>query len=361
MSDTERLDFARFLYDNRENDNAMSDREEPGRYLWRLWQKGATLEAIHWYVVERTKHQQHGSMAAECPSDDVEAFVNSGASVFDKYLVEKLKRTCCPPRQVGDVYGYADEGKDALNVLKFREDRQGQLWVWSHPDPYDPSDREDIVNRYLTVVDVGGRSAKADWSVIVVFDRLFMMNGGKPSVVAQWYGHIDIDLLAWKAAQIAAYYSNSLLVIESNTLETHDRARQVDGDQSQYILNQLADVYPNLYARRQSEDEIRQGLPRKYGFHTNVATKPMIISTLVKVVRETLYEERDERCLHEFLTYERKQNGSFGAIDGKHDDLLMTRAIGLHICFHEMEMPRAVARGSLRKAMKPHVISAATI
>lgn len=83
-SDTERLDFARFLYDNRENDNAMSDREEPGRYLWRLWQKGATLEAIHWYVVERTKHQQHGSMAAECPSDDVEAFVNSGASVFDK-------------------------------------------------------------------------------------------------------------------------------------------------------------------------------------------------------------------------------------------------------------------------------------
>ena len=360
-SDTERLDFARFLYDNRENDNAMSDREEPGRYLWRLWQKGATLEAIHWYVVERTKHQQHGSMAAECPSDDVEAFVNSGASVFDKYLVEKLKRTCCPPRQVGDVYGYADEGKDALNVLKFREDRQGQLWVWSHPDPYDPSDREDIVNRYLTVVDVGGRSAKADWSVIVVFDRLFMMNGGKPSVVAQWYGHIDIDLLAWKAAQIAAYYSNSLLVIESNTLETHDRARQVDGDQSQYILNQLADVYPNLYARRQSEDEIRQGLPRKYGFHTNVATKPMIISTLVKVVRETLYEERDERCLHEFLTYERKQNGSFGAIDGKHDDLLMTRAIGLHICFHEMEMPRAVARGSLRKAMKPHVISAATI
>lgn len=87
----------------------------------------------------------------------------------------------------------------------------------------------------------------------------------------------------------------------------------------------------------------------------------MIISTLVKVVRETLYEERDERCLHEFLTYERKQNGSFGAIDGKHDDLLMTRAIGLHICFHEMEMPRAVARGSLRKAMKPHVISAATI
>lgn len=350
-SDDERLHFARTLYQNRDNANAATDRVEPGRYLWWLWQKGATLEAINWYVIERTKHQQHGSMAAECPSDDIEAFVNSGAAVFDKYLVEKLRPDCCPPRFVGDVYAKADEGPDALTDLQFRQDARGQLWVWSHPDPYDPADREDIINRYLTVVDIGGRSSKADWSVIVVFDRLFMIDGGKPAVVAQWYGHIDIDLLAWKAAQIAAYYSDSLLVIESNTLETHDRARQVDGDQSQYILYQLADIYPNLYARRQSPDEIRQGLPRRYGFHTNIATKPMIISTLIKVIRQSLYQERDERCLNELLTYERKQNGAFGAIDGKHDDLLMTRAIGLHICFHEMEMPRAVARGSIRKAM----------
>lgn len=98
---------------------------------------------------------------------------------------------------------------------------------------------EIVTDRYLTVVDIGGRSNKADWSVITVFDRLFMSDGGKPVVVAQWYGHIDIDLLAWKAGQIAAFYDNSLLVIESNTLETHDKERQVDGDQSQFVLNQL--------------------------------------------------------------------------------------------------------------------------
>ncbi|MCM1071816.1 MAG: hypothetical protein NC210_04985 [[Clostridium] fimetarium] len=216
-SEDELRKFARTLYQNRESDNAMSDREEPGRYLWWLWEKGATLEAIKWYVIERTKHRQHGSMAAECPSDDVEAFVNSGAAVFDKYQVEKLKATCRPPRQVGDVYGMGDCGSDAFRDLRFREDGQGMLWVWSHPDPYDPEDTETVTDRYLTVVDVGGRSAKADWSVIAVFDRLFMTDGGKPSLVAQWYGHTDIDLLAWKAAQIAAYYDESLLVIESNT------------------------------------------------------------------------------------------------------------------------------------------------
>ena len=168
------------------------------------------------------------------------------------------------------------------------------------------------------------------------------MDGGKPVVVAQWYGHIDMDLLAWKAAQISAYYNEALLVIESNTLETHDKNRQVDGDQSQYILNQIVGVYPNLYARKQSEDEIRQGAPRKYGFHTNVSTKPMVISTLTKVVRTCSYIERDERALNEMLVFERKPNGSTGAVVGEHDDLLMTRAIGLHICFREMELPTIV-------------------
>lgn len=72
----------------------------------------------------------------------------------------------------------------------------------------------------------------------------------------------------------------------------------------------------------------------------------MIISTLIRVVRDRLYTERDERCLAEFLCYERKPNGAYGAISGKHDDLLMTRAIGLHICFHEMETPKLTQRRS---------------
>ena len=232
------------------------------------------------------------------------------------------------------------------------------LHIWELPEP---DEYEIVTERYLTVVDVGGRSNKADFSVILVLDRLFMADGGKPTVVAQWYGHTDIDLLAWKAAQIAAFYNNSLLVIESNTLETHDKERQVDGDQSSFILNQIKDVYPNLYARKQSEEAIREGLPVNYGFHTNISTKPMIISTLVKVIRENLYTERDARCLDEFLCYEKKPNGAFGAIIGKHDDLLMTRAIGLHICFFEMDIPKFVPRVGRFVTKKKKTVSAATI
>ena len=357
-NDKEKEEFAKWLWTNRNNDNVMSDREEPGKYLWWLWQKGATLEAINWYVEERKKYNDHGQMAAEFPSDDVEAFVHSGQRVFDKYKVEAMEASVRPPRYVGDVYGKGDEGEDALRDLKFSKDAQGLLWVWSLPEIWDD---EKVTERYLTVVDVGGRSKKADWSVIVVFDRYWMMEGDKPCVVAQWYGHIDIDQLAWKAAQIAKFYDNSLLVIESNTLETHDKEREVDGDQSHFILNQIKGVYTNLYARKQSEDDIKNKRPVKYGFHTNVSTKPMIISTLIKVIRENMYTERDQRCLDEYINYEKKPNGAYGAIVGAHDDLLMTRAIGLHICFFEMGVPKIVTRVNRYTPRKKRVITAATM
>lgn len=341
-SEKEKADFAMLLWNNRQARSAMSAREESGRYLWWLWQKGATLEAINWYIHERAGKNSHAVMASEYPSDDVEAFVHSGSIVFDKYIVREFEPACSQPRFIGDLTADAPEGKKAFSNIRFVQDAQADLWIWAHPE-VDPDVK--VTDRYLTVVDIGGRSDKADWSVIVVFDRLNMIDGDPQAVVAQWRGHCDIDRLAWRAAQIAAYYDNSLLVIESNTLETHDRERQIEGgDQSQYILNQISEVYANLYARRQSEDEIRQGSPRKYGFHTNAATKPMIITTLIKVVRDHLYTERDRQVLNELLTYERKQNGAYGAITGKHDDLLMTRAIGLHISLYEMPIPRILPR-----------------
>ena len=354
------MQFAYMLWKNRTNPNTASDREESGQYLWWLWEKGATLEAISWYIMERSGKEDFGDMASEYPSDDIEAFVHSGARVFDKYKVEKFRKSCRNPYWVGEVYADGDEGEKALENLRFSADGQGLLWVWAKPDT---EGDEMVTDRYLVVVDIGGRGKKADWSVIVVFDRLNQMEGenGVPTVVAQWRGHIDMDLLAWKAAQIAAWYDDALLVIESNTLETHDKERQTDGDMSGYILNQIKDVYSNLYARAQSDEEIRNQEPKKYGFHTNVSTKPKIISTLVKVVRDKLYVERDERCLDEFLCYERKQNGAFGAIQGEHDDLLMTRAIGLHIAYYEMDLPTIVNRRSTRPRRHRTAVGAATM
>ena len=332
----EREEFAAILLKDRFRKEPENARKQAGSYLWWLWEKGATLEALNWYVKERAKYSDHGQMAAEYPSDDVEAFVHSGARVFDRYCVEALREGCSKMPMKGDIQGDALSGEKALMNLRFVREKSGEFNIWELPET---SKEKKIEHRYLTVVDIGGRSLKSDWSVIAVFDRLPQMDGKGPAVVAQWRGHTDFDILAWKAAQVAKIYQTSLLVVESNTLETHDRDRKVDGDQSGFLLEQLKRVYPNLYARKRKPEDIKEGLPAKYGFHTNVATKPLIIANLIQIVREGLYTERDPLCLDEYLTYEQRQDGSFGAISGKHDDLLMTRAIGLYIAFNEMEPP----------------------
>lgn len=352
----ERETFAKMLLERRISETAPSDREECGKYLWWLWEKGATLEAIAWYIDERKKYNDHGSMAAENPTDDIEAFVHSGHRVFDKYQIEAMRPMCKLPQYTGELVADGDEGAKALQGMRFAKDAQGRLSVWNMPEA-DAGD-EIVKDRYLVCVDVGGRWHKADWSVIAVFDRLFMIDGDKPCVVAQWYGHTDIDILAWKAAQIAKWYNDALLVIESNTVESKEAV--TEGDQSLFIFNQIKVVYDNLYAREPSEDDIREGRPRKYGFHTNVKTKREIISNLVKVIRKKMYVERDSGCLDEYINYEQKQNLSYGAIPGEHDDRLMTRAIGLHICFNQMPLPRIVKKSSVQMP-KPQIVSAATL
>jgi len=341
-STEERDMFAKNLYLNRNNENVMSDREEPGKYLWWLWTKGATLEGIHWYIEERKKYHDHGHMASEYPSDDVEAFVHSGTGVFDKYQVEAFRADCRAPMVTGDVVGKAVRGHDALKDIHFVNDSNGLLWIWDYPETF-PDER--VMYRYLVTVDIGGRWRKADWSVISVLDRYEMIEGGLPVIVAQWRGHIDHDLLAWKAAQVAAYYDNALLVVESNTL---DKEKETDdGDLSGFILNQIKEEYDNLYARSSSDQQaVIDGAETRYGFHTNSKTKPEIISLLVEIVRDHLYIERDKQCLYEYLIYE-LADGKYQATpgDGHHDDLLMTRAIGLWICYREMERPYFVKKG----------------
>lgn len=358
LSEEARRELAERLLRGKDVTTSASDREESGAYLWWLWKKGATLSAIAWYISERSKYNDHGGMASEYPSDDVEAFVHSGRIVFDRYQVESFRNGCRAPKWKGEIYGGGTSGEESLSNIRFSEEIGGGLWVWAKPDV---SLEEKIENRYVVAVDIGGRGAKADWSVVVVIDRLNLLDGERPSVVAQWRGHIDHDLLAWKAAQIAKWYDDALLVIESNTLETKDRERSVDGDQSGFILNLVKDAYPNLYARKRSPEDIREGAPVKYGFHTNTATKPAIISHLQSCVREHLWTERDSRALDELLCYEQKQNGSFGAIVGKHDDILMTRAIGLWVALREMELPRIVKNETKKVVATRKVVSAATL
>lgn len=325
--------FAKQLIQNRED----SEVNNNGKYNWWLWKKGATLEAINWYEHKRAGYDDHADMAAEYPSDDVEAFKHSGKRVFNNYKLEELRKNCRKPEYIGELRGNDSKGKDALKNLHFTASDRGSLKIWEHPNT-----EIKVSNRYIVSVDVGGRSSGADYSVISVMDRYWMMYGDKPVIVAQWRGHIRHDLLAWKSAQIATYYNNALLVIESNTLETKDKERDTGGDHTEYILEEIANEYCNMYARDNPADAINTGVPRKWGFHTNTKTKPALIDNLVTEVEEQSYVERDEDAIDEYATYEQKLNGSYGAISGDKDDILMARAIGLLISRYKMDLPKEI-------------------
>ena len=136
----------------------------------------------------------------------------------------------------------------------------------------------------------------------------------RPAIVAKWRGHIYHDQLGWKSMQLAKFYNDAGLVIESNTL-TNEAAR---AGESEYILQAVDKVYGKVYRREGG----------RLGFHTNIKTKRKAVAALIGALRDGSYIERDIEAVNEMRDYQ-DHNGHYAARPGKHDDILMTRAIGL--------------------------------
>ena len=301
--------------------------ESMDEYEQQLFTLGATLEAISWYRDKRREMPEEWRLFSEFPSTANEAFQSTGHRVFKISYVKNTREQCVPPAWTGDILpSDAEHAGSRFEPLQPGEKQdENVLKVWLMPDG-----EQHYRDRYIVTVDVGGVSDKADYSCILVADRLPMLEGGVPEIAACWHGHIEHDKLAWKAVEIAKAYDNALLVIEANTLETEG----TEGDNFEYILNEIAGRYSNLYSRT-SLQEIRQGRPRRWGFHTNSSTKPMVINFLIKALRDGLYVERCIETTYELDLYELKENGKeMGAVEGNHDDRVMATAILVWICYN---------------------------
>ena len=161
--------------------------------------------------------------------------------------------------------------------------------------------------------------------------------------------------MAWAhRTRPASAYGCALLVVESNTLETEG----TEGDNFDYVLDEVVEYYNNLYSRT-SPEQIKQGMPVKYGFHTNTKTKPTIINYLKSAMRDCLYIERSLPTTFEMDTYELKENGKeMGAADGCHDDYLMATAILVYVCY-KWQLPR-MAR-EYKPSRKTKIVSEASM
>ena len=321
-------------------------------YEKNLWKNHplCTLENLNWRRREAAKMPSETKMKQEFPSDDIEAFQASGSPVFNAEHIEALRADCYEPMAVGRLIADCDPNlaviepkrrKEILQNIRFEEDRQAtdfvlngtaaeklkwgmnRLQVWAEPDL-----SKKIKRRYIVVFDPQkGLSDSADYGVIKVIDRYYRMKGGKSEIAAMFYGRLDKDISIWVAAQIAKWYDNALLVVESNIYDSDNNRI----DDTEFIFNTIADYYHNLYAEFTPADQIEVGAPKKWGFRMDRNSKPAIISNYKAVIRERGYIERDAGTLDEARTFEEKKNGATGAKDKHKDDRIIATMIGLFV------------------------------
>lgn len=331
-------DFARWLLQNRKNTVTTAKTAESGAYLWGLWTKGATLEHIRWYVERRKSFHSHAQMASEAPSDDIECFTFSGKLMISPYVIAEMeKKWVKMPIWTGDI-------EHINKTFKLTENENGPMKIWEKPET------GKFYDRYMVVVDVGGRDEHSDYSVITVVDRLKNLNHGQPlmnnwrdsldtdedrglKVVARWRGHVRYDLMAWKAVAVAQYYDEAMLVFESNTFD-HKRSDATqyveEGDHTAGILNIIRNHYDNLYMRTSKQpDNVKGGTVTNIGFQTNHKTKLQMVDAFTVLFEDSKFIDPDERLYKELAIYEKRPNGSYGNIPGanNHDDIVMTDMI----------------------------------
>lgn len=138
--------------------------------------------------------------------------------------------------------------------------------------------------------------------------------------VATLKHQFDEDIYARQMYCLAFYYNTALLSIEANF--------------STYPIKELQRLrYPHQY-RREKVDEISLRREYRYGWRTDLKSRPLAIAGLVKVIRENVDSINDLGTLEEMLTFVRDEKGKAVAQEGKHDDLILGLAIA-HATKHQ--------------------------
>lgn len=222
----------------------------------------------------------------------------TGKSVFDsKALTERLLMNIKP--QMRGCFEIETNSADVICGYRFVEDKNGFISVYISPE-------HDV--KYVIGADTAGDGS--DSFVAQVLDN---RTGEQVAVLRH---QTDEDLFAKQIICLGLWYNTSLIAVETNY--------------STYPVKELErQRYPRQYIREQT-DTYTGKLKRAYGFQTNSKTRPLIISELVKAVREDVTIVNDKTTIEEMLTFVRDESFRPEAEAGAHDDCVMALAIAHH-------------------------------
>lgn len=249
-------------------------------------------EISYYYLkfISLGEHERNwATMKKEYPTTPEEAFEGSGDKLFD---MEKLglQKTRLPLHEYNNFKVYKE-------------------YILGH--------------HYGIGVDVAEGIGK-DSSTIVVWD----FSTPRPRIVATYKNNlIAPDMLAFDVLNIADKYERPLVAVERN-------------NHGHTTISKLREIYP--------ERHIYQALDNRYGWQTNLVTKPKMMFELNTAVNEYLVKIISSEIVSEMRRYDKeelrevKNKGETTA----HFDLLMAAAIGFQMRNEDVKRENVVTQST---------------
>jgi len=225
----------------------------------------------------------------------------TGKTVFNAKAVAERLSIVQTRRWVKRGFFSYTEDYDGIHISDIRwvDDPDGPLKIYAEPAAGRP---------YVAGGDTAGDGS--DWFVGQVLDNI---TGEQVAVLRHQY---DEDTYARQMYCLGKYYNDALLAPETNF--------------STYPVKLLGLMgYKNLYVR-EVEDDFDGKIRHAFGFRTDRLTRPVIISELIRILRENLQLVNDEDTLLEMLTFVRNDKLRPEAEEGAHDDCVMALAIAFY-------------------------------
>lgn len=290
------------------------------RLRWLKYEKNLEDEQLWWYYLKYKKMLDKELIKQEYPCTPDEAFLTSGNCIFDvDKIVTRIDKAPKPLKVGYFEYDYDDTlpafgtsnpitnrqyDKYKISNIKWVNDPNGYIKIYRLPNTPE-------VTEYCIGGDTAGEGS--DYFTGHVLDAKY---GIQVAVLKQ---QMDSDLYSRQMYCLGMYYKQALMGIESNF--------------DSFPIKELVRLgYPNMYIRER-EDKFSGIKEKSYGFRTTSVTRPVIISNLVRVVRENVELINDVDTLKEMLMFVKNENGRAEAQEGEHDDLVM----GLAIAYRVME------------------------
>ena len=231
----------------------------------------------------------------EYPTTPEEAFLSTGQNYFPTAKVAS-QMTITKQGTRGELI-FDDKGE-----LKFQAVSTGRLEIWKEPE---------VGTRYVIGGDTAEGLAHGDAQV------LFVINHKTEECDALYHSQVPPDEFAADAYNVGKYYNWAILGIEVNK----------DGLWVNDAIEKLG--YVNLYYRKVFDD-ITQKITKYFGWKTTSSTRPFSLAAL-----RAVFLRRNSgfpmKLLVEMLTFVRNEKGKPEAMANKHDDVIMSAAIGYSI------------------------------